>query len=327
MAEEVLASWVRRRDALASAAAYALGDVAGRRAALSDETAAALLEAATPGSAPGGAPVAEGLDAALYPFGRLEHVPDSLAPRVAKAALATLGARGVARAFAVRALGRTGPHAAGDLERVTLDHSFSPAERADAARALRSLGEEGHAAAAEALAQMAPSKDPFELLRVAGDDYGVLTSLVAALGTAVPKKSEPALFALAAIPTAGAPPSVARRLGELRCGAAAVLAKGAYDAEVLAACDAESSEAYQAGAACVAPAAEARRRTADGVAGAHEEPAREGARGGARGDRGPSGARRRGARGAGGGARRRRRRESWRPRRGSSTRTPIACSC
>jgi cyclophilin family peptidyl-prolyl cis-trans isomerase len=245
MAEEVLASWVRRRDALASAAAYALGDVAGRRAALADETVAALLEAATPGSAPGGAPVAEGLDAALYPFGRLEHVPDSIAPRVAKAALATLGGRGVARAFAVRALGRTGPRAAEDLERVTLDHAFSPAERADAARALRSLGEEGHAAAAEALAQMAPSKDPFELLRVAGDDYGILTSLVAALGTAVPKKSEPALFALAAIPTAGTPPSVARRLGELRCGAAAVLAKGAYDAEVLGACDAESSEAFQ----------------------------------------------------------------------------------
>jgi cyclophilin family peptidyl-prolyl cis-trans isomerase len=250
MAESVLTSWVRRRDVLASAAAYALGDVAGRRGALTEDAMGALVEAAalSAAPAPGGA-VPGSLDAALYPFGRLERVPESFSARVAKAALATLGARGVARWFAVRALGRTGPGAAGELEKIALDHTFSPAERASAAGALRVLDDEGHAAAADAIAQMAPGKDSHdtsELLRVAGDDYGILASLVGSLGNDVPKKSEAALYALASLSAPGTPPaSLARRLTELRCGAAAALAKGAYDSDVLKRCGAESSEAYE----------------------------------------------------------------------------------
>ncbi|MGO9712788.1 MAG: peptidylprolyl isomerase [Polyangiaceae bacterium] len=256
MSEGVLASWVRAArpglaaagahgkggDALASAAAYALGDVAGRRSALGDETMSALLDAAASSPASG----AQGLESALYPFGRIEHIPESFAPRVAKAAMATRGGgRGGARAFAIRALGRTGVGAVDALEKIVLDHSFLPAERADAARALRLLDDDGHAAAADALAQMGPGKDTFDALRVAGDDYGILSSLVASLGPEVPKKSEPALFALAGLTAPGAPASLARRIAELRCGAAAALSKGAYDSDVLKHCDAESSESYQ----------------------------------------------------------------------------------
>ncbi len=245
-AEQVLTSWVRRRDVLASAAAYALGDVAARRGTLSDETMGALLDASSPGAGAAGAQHALGLDSALYPFGRLERVPDSFTARVAKAAQAGLAVKGVVRWFAVRALGRTGPSAVDALERVVLDRSFSPAERANAAGALRLLGDDGHAAAADALAQMAPGHDALEITRVAGDDYGILVSLVAALGTDLPKKNEPALYALASLAAPGAPPtSLARRLAELRCGAAAALAKGAYDSDVLKRCDVESSEAYE----------------------------------------------------------------------------------
>jgi hypothetical protein len=105
------------------------------------------------------------------------------------------------------------------------------------------MDDAGHAAAADALAQLAPSKDAFDVLRVGGDDYGVLSSLVAALGSEVPKRSEASLYALASVSAPGTPPAaLARRLAELRCGAALALSKGAYDSEVLDRCDARSSE-------------------------------------------------------------------------------------
>jgi len=241
-AEGTLAAWVRRRDAWSEVASYALGDVAAKRGILGDETMTALVESCE-SPASGAAPRNE---AALYPFARLERVPDAFAPRVAKAARALMARAGIARVFAVRALGRTGSASVPDVERIVLDATFTPAERADAARALRGMGDDGHAAAADALAQLVPSKDALEISRVGGDDYGVLSSLVASLGNDVPKKSEPALFALAALAAPGTPPvSLARRLAELRCGAAAALAKGAYDSDVLKRCDAESSEASE----------------------------------------------------------------------------------
>jgi cyclophilin family peptidyl-prolyl cis-trans isomerase len=231
-AEATLAAWVRARDDWRELAALALGDVAARRGTLGDDTMTALLESSLHGG-----------ETALYPFSRLERVPDAFAPRVAKAALAKMAHTGTARVFAVRALGRTGPLSASEMERIVLDHSFTPAERADAARALRAMGDDGHAAAADALVQLAPSKDPLELTRVGGDDYGILSSLIASLGGDVPKKSESSLFALASLAAPGTPPvSLARRLAELRCGAAVALAKGAYDSDVLKRCDVESSE-------------------------------------------------------------------------------------
>jgi cyclophilin family peptidyl-prolyl cis-trans isomerase len=233
-AEATLAGWVRQRNEWSELGAYALGDVAAKRGTLGDDTMTTLLEASSFN------------DAALYPFARLERVPDAFASRVAKAALAKMAHSGLGRVFAVRALGRTGGAAVPDVTRIVLDRSFSPAERADAARALRTMGDDGRAAAADALAQLVPGRDPLELSRLGGDDYGILSSLVASLGSDVPKRSEPSLFALAALTAPGTPPvSLARRLAELRCGAAVALAKGAYDSDVLKRCDAESSEASE----------------------------------------------------------------------------------
>jgi cyclophilin family peptidyl-prolyl cis-trans isomerase len=187
------------------------------------------------------------LESALYPFARVDQVPEAFAPRVAKAALAEMGAPGVTRAIAVRALGRTGLAAIDDLARLSLDRTLGPAERADAARALRNLDDAGHAAAASALAQLVPdTKDALAITRLGEDDYGVLASLVASLGGDVPKKAEPALYALASLTAPGTPPApLARRLAELRCGAAAALSKGAYDSDVLKKCDAEGNEASE----------------------------------------------------------------------------------
>jgi cyclophilin family peptidyl-prolyl cis-trans isomerase len=242
VAESVLASWVRGRGDLATAAAYALGDVVGHKGALSDETMTALLDAASSSG--------QALENALYPFARLERVPDAFSARVASAARAMLGKKGLSRVFAVRALGRSGPGAAGDLAKIVLDRSMSPAERADAAWALRGLGNDGRAAAADALAQLLPSSDALDLLRLAGDDYGVLVAVLAAVGPEAPKKSEATLFSLAALGGSSAsagtiPPTLAHRVAELRCTAAGVLAKGAYDADALKKCDAESSEPYE----------------------------------------------------------------------------------
>ena len=247
-AERVLAGWVRARGAWGERAAYALGDLTARAkipGATSDETTAALVAAATAG--------AEGppLDAALYPFSRMEHAPPALAARILAAARGALTVRTPTRIFAVRALGRCGDEAVPDLARIVLDRQFSPAEREEAARALARLGDEGRLAVATALAQVTPDpKDPFAVAALAGDEYGVMIALVTALAgdppKELPRRVESALYALANLTAPGtAPPPLARRIATLRCGAAGALARGAYDAEVLRKCDVEGSEASE----------------------------------------------------------------------------------
>ena len=244
IAEQVLTAWVRARGAWSERAAYALGDLAGRRNAIADETATVLLDAAAGGAS--GPP----LEAAIFPFARLEKVPEAFVARLVQVAHGVLERPSSARLFAIRALGRANKDAAPELARVVQGKAFTVAERAEAARGLGQLGETGHAAAAEAVALLTPDKDPFAIAALGGDDFGVLFSLVNALGADPPKKVEPALYALASIeaPGGGAvPPSLARRLAELRCGAALALARGAFDAEILRKCDAEGSEAYERG--------------------------------------------------------------------------------
>jgi cyclophilin family peptidyl-prolyl cis-trans isomerase/uncharacterized SAM-binding protein YcdF (DUF218 family) len=241
VAERVLASWMK--DARADGrerAAFALGDVAAKRNALGDEATTALLEAAA-GSA-GVAP----FDAALYPFGRIDHPSEAFADRVLQAARAALSRPSQARVFAIRALGRIAMPAvdspAPDLVRVAKDKSFTPAERAEAAHALGKLGKDGRGGAAEALAYLVPEKDPVGIGALAGDEFGVMTSLLSALGVEAPKKSEASLSALAnlALP-ANASPSLARRVTTLRCTAASILSRAAYDSDVLKKCDLEGA--------------------------------------------------------------------------------------
>jgi cyclophilin family peptidyl-prolyl cis-trans isomerase/HEAT repeat protein len=238
LAEQVLSAWVRARGGWAERAALALGDVAGRHGQLGDETATTLLDAAAqpdPGAV------------ALYPFARVEKVNEALAPRVLAAARAALAHPGESRAFAIRALSRSGREAAADLLRVVESKDFTASERAEAARGMKQLGEAGRAVAAEALGRLTPDKDPFAITALGGDDFGVLRTLVGALADGAPKAAEPALRALAALrPPGDVPAPLARRLAELRCSAAGLLARGAYDNDLLARCDGDgSSEAAQ----------------------------------------------------------------------------------
>ena len=338
MSEGVLASWVRAArpglaaagahgkggDALASAAAYALGDVAGRRSALGDETMSALLDAAASSPASG----AQGLESALYPFGRTRAHSGVLRAtrREGGDGYTWRGAGGGAR---VRDPGaranRSSARSMRSRRSSSTIRSYLPSAPTQRARCDSSTTTDTPPPRMRSR-QMGPGKDTFDALRVAGDDYGILSSLVASLGPEVPKKSEPALFALAGLTAPGAPASLARRIAELRCGAAAALSKGAYDSDVLKHCDAESSESYQRARLASLLRRPLVARPARGVACAHEERSREGPGGRARGDRAAPGARGRSARRARGGALVEEGGDRRDGRRRSSTHTPIECS-
>jgi cyclophilin family peptidyl-prolyl cis-trans isomerase len=235
VAEQSLRAWLRRAAATplaAEASAFALGEVATKRGSLSLESTGALLEAAqrTP-------PV----DAALYAFGRTDSVGgDDVSPRLLAAARASLGRPGPSRIFAVRALGRAGTEGGPDLARVLSSPDFSPAERAEAARALARLHKAGQGPLADALAEIVPDRAD----ALAGDAFGVLLTAVESVADDPPKKSETALWVLARLEApAGAPPALARRVSALRCGAALKLARGAWDSDVLRGCDVADGEA------------------------------------------------------------------------------------
>jgi cyclophilin family peptidyl-prolyl cis-trans isomerase len=223
----------RRGQELDEAVVYALGEVAAKRGSLAPESAAALLDAAQR---------APPLDAALYPFGRVEGpAADPLEPRLVAAARAALNRPGPARIFAVRALGHSArASGAPELARLLASDDFTPSERAEAARALGHLHAAGQTALADALALMLPDG----ARALAGDRCGLLLAAVTALGDDAPKNAEPALWTLSRIELApGLPASLARRVSALRCAAAQKLARGAWDSDVLASCDVAGGEA------------------------------------------------------------------------------------
>ncbi len=239
VAEKMLVGLMKRGGV--EGAAFALGDVAAKRNALSDETMAALLDAAKGGG--GSAPS----DAALYPFARMKHLHGDAVEHLLGVARTALSRESDERIFVVRALAAAGELAASDLMRVVEDHAYSPAERAEAARALGQMGHDGVSAAAEALVFVVPDKDDAVALgTLGGDELGVMTTLLAAFGGDAPSKADKSLFALAHLaPPPGAAPPFARRLATLRCTAAQLLARGSYEADVLAQCDDASSESSE----------------------------------------------------------------------------------
>jgi len=236
VAEQTLRAWLRPADAdrdTREAATFALGEVATRRGALSLESAGALLDAAE---------AQPPLDAALYPFGRADAGgDDALDARLVAAARAALGRPGPERIFAVRALGRAhAADAATDLARVLSSGDFAPPERVEAAHALARLHAAGQAALADALATLVP--DRAEAL--AGDRFGVLLAALQAVGDDPSKKAQTALWAAARLePPSTAAPPLARRASAVRCAAAARLARGAWDSDVLRGCDVGDGEA------------------------------------------------------------------------------------
>jgi cyclophilin family peptidyl-prolyl cis-trans isomerase len=241
--EPSLVAWLAEGSEVAAAASLGLGDYATAKEKLREETIVALLNAAA------GSAAAPPVPAALYPIGRLEHPPVSVIARVREVATQRLAAAAPTRFFAVRALGRGGPEAAKELSRVlTSPQAFDAAERAEAARSLKRLGEPGRAALFEALTQLAPSSDPIALTGLVGDDFGVLLATLdvvdALLNPPDAAHVEPsanakkALSAMAKLPMPpSAPAPVARRVAWVRCSAARALAGNRFRDEDLLACD------------------------------------------------------------------------------------------
>jgi len=233
LAEGVLAGMLRSelRSVEVPEVAFALGSVAGR-GALSDEAMGALLDRAA------GDAAHPGESAALYPIGRLEHVPDAWTARVLAAARAALTRPSPVGPLAVRALEKAGPEALGDLGRVASRSDLGPAERAEAARALGRVGGAGRDAAAAALVKMLQDRSLLEPAALSGDLFNVLLAVVEALGQDAPKSADAGLYSLTGLPLPPRDaPGLLRRTVRLRCSAAAALARAAYDADVLAKCD------------------------------------------------------------------------------------------
>lgn len=240
-AEKTLGAWLGRGGAHGSlrdldedeAAAFALGDIADQRGSLAVDSTVALIEAAER---------VPPLTAALYALGRSD-VPSrgDLEPRVTAAARAALGRPGQSRIFALRPIGRSA-QGARSLAQVLSSNDFTPAERAEAARELGRLGEAGEAALAAAIPSMLEATPT----PVQGDRFGVVMAAVGALGQDPPSSANAALGALARIEEPlprGAP--TARRASALRCAAAEKLARGAWDSDLLVACDIGDGQAGQ----------------------------------------------------------------------------------
>jgi cyclophilin family peptidyl-prolyl cis-trans isomerase len=238
LAEQVLLGWIRSSGPMSIPAAYGMGDVARIHGSLTDDDAAALLDAAE--AVPAGTPPTVPY---LYPFGRAEQMGEAWSSRVIELARRALAKPSDLRGFAVRALTRAGKNAADDLEHIVESRDFTPTERAEAARGLSQLGEVGRARAGAALSRLAPDKDPYAIMALAGDEFGVLLAVIQSLGGEAPKEGMAGLRVMAALTAPGAvPPVLMRRMAELRCAAAAALAAGSYDSPDLTKCDAEGSE-------------------------------------------------------------------------------------
>ncbi len=174
--EPTLVAWLAGARDQAVAASFALGDLATSKQKLREETLAALLNVAA------GSAAAPPVPEALFPVGRLEHVPLTVLDRIREVATARLAAPGEARFFAVRALGRAGDGAAGELGRLLATRgSFTAAERAEAARGLARLGKVGQRALAAALPGLVPASDPVSLTGLVGEDFGVLLTTLESL--------------------------------------------------------------------------------------------------------------------------------------------------
>jgi cyclophilin family peptidyl-prolyl cis-trans isomerase len=227
--ETTLVAWLDGPADRAREAALALGDFAGRSKQLREDTIASLLARAEGSvSSP---PLAE----ALYPFSRLENVPQTVRQRLADVARARLPEQGPLRLFAIRALGRTREAGLEALEGVLVGQgaTFTMPERVEAARAASRLGNEGQALLVKALPKLsldAPTlADSPDTAAVAG---AVVTALTG------PRGVEKELDTLARLEAPqGGGPRQRRALSTLRCAAARVLAGDRPTEPRLVACD------------------------------------------------------------------------------------------
>lgn len=229
--EATLLEWARLADEQAVPAVYALGDLAAHQRRLREETFVALLKLAT------GDATRPPLSVALYPFGRVPHLPPSVIERTREVALAGLETAGPSRLYAINALSRTGEPAVAVLaDVVRRGEDFTATERAQAARGLKQHGSAGQRALGGLLADLTPPAGPVQATTLVGEEFGVLWSVLSSVDSE--GKSGGRLRQLANLPvTAELPRPVRRRVSLLRCTAAGLLAERDYSSPLVTKCD------------------------------------------------------------------------------------------
>lgn len=229
--EALLRDWARGGDDRALAAIRALGDIATERQKLEEDTLVALLNLAA------GDAVTPPMGEALYPFGRLKHLPPKVHERTFEVANARLADDG-SRLFAVRALARSGDIALDALVQLVATGKGTPSERAEAVRSLSRFGRDGQNAAHTLLAKLAPAK---VAALPAGAEFGVLLVLletITSIGDARPTLLALANLKTTELPATEKPPTATlRRLALLRCRASLLLAERDYTNALLSKCD------------------------------------------------------------------------------------------
>lgn len=233
-AERTLVAWLEASHPRAAAAAFGLGDIASRRKRIEEETAAGLLRAVA------GDAAHDPLVEALYPFGRLKNLPPRAVDLVAEHARSQLEHPGPGRLYAIRALGKTGDGAVEELARIAVaETGYSPAERAEAVRALGNLSsDKAQQALVRTVAALQPARDPVGLTALVGPRFNVLLAALEALEPKDHVADMPTFRNLAALPIPPqAPASVSRRVVAFRCAAAKYLANQNADERLLTDCD------------------------------------------------------------------------------------------
>lgn len=228
--EATLAAWLGAPGARGRAAALGLAELASAQKRLREETLASLLQAAQ------GTVAEKPSPEALVPIGRLEAVPPSVRTRLAEVGEGRLGDAGPLRLHVIKALARAGEPAAKSLRAVVEDGAtYTPSERAEAARGLARLKRDGADALEGAVTTLARGATA-ETASAIDPRWAVLPLAVGSLER--PGAAREALAALAALPVpADLAPARARRLAHVRCAAARVLAGSDAGDAILLACD------------------------------------------------------------------------------------------
>lgn len=230
-AEDLLRSWLAfdpstRAEGFIEAAAYGLGALVDRKGALTEQTQAAVLDAAA----------REKRGELLFPLGRMGRLSESVGAHVLEVASALLTSeRKPGRREAILALGSAGASAAAPLAEVLLGKAFSASERAAAAQALGRLGDPGQESLDQSLATMLERGLPLSFDR---ELWIPLRATLNALNQ--PKLSKSALKELRSIVLSeGSDPKKLvqrRRYIWLRCRAADLLADDQYESQALVTC-------------------------------------------------------------------------------------------
>ncbi|HTM46669.1 MAG TPA: peptidylprolyl isomerase [Polyangiaceae bacterium] len=215
-AEHTLVAWLNQKEPLATEAALGLARWADRQHSLEDDSLVALIDAAAKPSAP--------IYSGLLAIDGLSALAPSAATRVTDVAAAALKEPGEQRAFALSALTLGDDRANALLTSAITGASFSIRERALAVHVLTRRGAQGQNAIAQALVELANAFSRTSDLSHA--PWPVLIAALRSLNLDYPPALQRPLQGWATWTIVDSTsPAMVRRVTQIRCLSAALLAK------------------------------------------------------------------------------------------------------